>query len=99
MEPKEKRKDGRFSIAQKEREDHGSKRKQQEHGGEAGWDDSVDAGKRPDALRICKDEQVPVIRSPTLHATSTGGSSHQTHVKGKGKAIMEIRRSPHWDKE
>ncbi|MFQ6642532.1 hypothetical protein Gotur_017511 [Gossypium turneri] len=38
-----------------------------------------------------------VIWSPTHHALSTGRSSHQKYIKGKGKEPMEMRRAPHWD--
>ncbi|KAH1129610.1 hypothetical protein J1N35_000988 [Gossypium stocksii] len=34
-----------------------------------------------------------VAQSPTCHALSTGGSSHQIHVIGKGKAPMEMRQA------
>ncbi|MBA0881687.1 hypothetical protein Goshw_011536 [Gossypium schwendimanii] len=52
-----------------------------------------------DRLQNIDMENGHVIRSPTRHAPSTGGSSYKEYAKGKGKAPMEKRQSPQWDNE
>ncbi|KAH1097254.1 hypothetical protein J1N35_014175 [Gossypium stocksii] len=59
-----------------------------------------------DEYKVAFQPQFPIlngfiIRSPTRHAPLTIGSSHQTHVKGKGKgkAPMEMMRALQRDEE
>lgn len=72
--------------------------------------DSKTGGDAQDPLRIEDEYEAafqpqystpkgPVNRSPTSHAPSTGGSSHQEYGSGKEKALMETRQVPHWDDE